>query len=373
MEYGQIKAELEKVKSGMTSPERISAYLKGEEVDHLPYNLMDVELPLAEILGYTTLEMNNDFDVFSEVVKQKELMLGIKGITVGLDLRSVGRALGTKLEFPERGIPHIKDHILKDYKDFSSLPEFNPYTNEFLKGKLELVKRIKDKFPDLPVATSTNGPLSVAQSIRPVEYILKDMRKDRENLHKLIELSLNCCIRWVEAFVKEFKTADYSFGDPIASGNLISKKMYDEYAFPYQERLVNAVYEITGNKPVCHICGKSSHLWDDIAKLNISGFSVDNIEDMALLKEKLGEKMLLIGNVAPVDVMQLGSVDDVIEAVKSCIMKAGDSPKGYLLYTGCDVPLNAPLENMHAYIYAVKKFGKNARIGSFPEGIKEYI
>jgi|GEM_PF-2825615 hypothetical protein len=54
-------------------------------------------------------------------------------------------------------------------------------------------------------------------------------------------------------------------------------------------------------------------------------------------------------------------------------MKAGDSPKGYLLHTGCDVPLNAPLENMHAYIYAVKKFGKNARIGSFPEGIKEYI
>ena len=373
MEYEQIKKELAGMKSEMTSVERMNAYLKGEEVDHLPYNLMDVELPLAEILGYTTLQLNNDFDVFAEVVKQKELMLGIKGVSVGLDLRSIGRALGTTLQFPERGIPCIKDHILKDYKDFDKLEEFDPYKNEFLKGKLEFAKRLKDKFPDLPISTSTNGPLSVAQSIRPVEFILKDMRKNKENLHKLIEISLECCIKWVEAFSKEFGSVSFSFGDPVASGALIGKKMYDEYAFPYEERLVNAVYEITGNKPVCHICGKSNHLWEDIGKLNISGYSVDNVEDIEELKKALGDKMLIIGNIAPVEVMNLGSVDDVIEAVKSCIIKAADSPNGYLIHTGCDVPIKTPLCNMEAYIYAVKKFGRNAKIGRLPEGIKEFV
>ena len=371
MEYEQIKKELSTMKSEMTSFERISAYLKGDEVDHLPYNLMDVELPLAEILGYTTLQLNNDFEVFAEVVKQKELMLGLKGISVGLDLRSVGRALGTKLQFPERGIPCIKEHVLKDYKDFDKLIEFDPYKNEFLKSRLELAKRIKDRYPDLPISTSTNGPLSAAQSIRPVELILKDMRKNKENLHKLIELALDCCIKWVEAFTKEFGSISFSFGDPVASGALISKKMYDEYAFPYQERLVNAVYEITGNKPVCHICGKSKELWEDLGRLNISGYSVDNVEDIGELKEVLGDKMLIIGNIAPVEVMNLGTVDDVIEAVKTCIIKAADSPKGYLLHTGCDVPIKTPLSNLEAYIYAVKKYGRNARIGRLPEGIKD--
>ena len=371
MEYEQIKKELSTMKSEMTSVERISAYLKGDEVDHLPYNLMDVELPLAEILGYTTLQLNNDFEVFAEVVKQKELMLGLKGISVGLDLRSVGRALGTKLQFPERGIPCIKEHVLKDYKDFDKLIEFDPYKNEFLKSRLELAKRIKDRYPDLPISTSTNGPLSAAQSIRPVELILKDMRKNKENLHKLIELALDCCIKWVEAFTKEFGSISFSFGDPVASGALISKKMYDEYAFPYQERLVNAVYEITGNKPVCHICGKSKELWEDLGRLNISGYSVDNVEDIGELKEVLGDKMLIIGNIAPVEVMNLGTVDDVIEAVKNCIIKAADSPKGYLLHTGCDVPIKTPLSNLEAYIYAVKKYGRNARIGRLPEGITD--
>ena len=255
--------------------------------------------------------------------------------------------------------------------DFDKLIEFDPYKNEFLKSRLELAKRIKDRYPDLPISTSTNGPLSAAQSIRPVELILKDMRKNKENLHRLIELALDCCIKWVEAFTKEFGSISFSFGDPVASSSLISKKMYDEYAFPYQARLVNAVYEITGNKPVCHICGKSKELWEDLGRLNISGYSVDNVEDIGELKEVLGDKMLIIGNIAPVEVMNLGTVDDVIEAVKNCIIKAADSPKGYLLHTGCDVPIKTPLSNLEAYIYAVKKYGRNARIGRLPEGIKD--
>ena len=55
-----------------------------------------------------TLQLNNDFGVFAEVVKQRELIFGLNGILVGLDLRSVGRAIGTTLQFPERGISCIK-------------------------------------------------------------------------------------------------------------------------------------------------------------------------------------------------------------------------------------------------------------------------
>lgn len=64
--------------------------------------------------------------MFAEVVKQRELIFGLNGILVG---RSVERALGTTLQFPERGISCIKEHILKDYKDFDKLIEFDPYKN----------------------------------------------------------------------------------------------------------------------------------------------------------------------------------------------------------------------------------------------------
>ena len=69
------------------------------------------------------------FKVFAEVVKQRELMFGLKGILIGLDLRTVERALGTTLQFPERGIPCIKEQVLKDYKDFDKLIEFDPHKN----------------------------------------------------------------------------------------------------------------------------------------------------------------------------------------------------------------------------------------------------
>ena len=69
------------------------------------------------------------FKVFAEVVKQRELMFGLKGILIGLDLRTVERALGTTLQFPERCISCIKEQVLKDYKDFDKLIEFDPHKN----------------------------------------------------------------------------------------------------------------------------------------------------------------------------------------------------------------------------------------------------
>ncbi len=354
----------------MDSAERMSAYMAGEEVDFLPYNLMDVELPLADILGYTTLEWSNDFEIFAELIRQKELKLGIKGASIGLDLRAVGTALGTELSYPERGIPCIKKHILQDYKDLDRLPPFSPKKNPFLQKKLETARRLKERFPDLPISTSTNGPLSAAQSIRPAELILTDMRRNKAELHRLLHFTLDCCLEWVRCFTEAFGPVSFSFGDPLASGNLISKKLYDEFALPYQKKLIEGVIAITGIKPVCHICGKSRHLWEDIADMPLTGFSVDNIEDIAQLKEVLGDKMLIIGNVSPTEVLRFGQPEDVVEAVKSCIAKAADSPKGYLLHTGCDVPLYTSLENMYAYIYAVRTYGRNARMGRLPEGMQ---
>ena len=81
--------------------------------------------------------------------------------------------------------------------------------------------------------------------------------------------------------------------------------------------------------------------------------------------------MAVIGNVPPVDVFRMGTIDDVIESVKSCISKAGNSPNGYIVSSGCDVPFGTPMENLYAYVYAVRKYGRGAVMGKMPEGMKD--
>lgn len=43
-----------------------------------------------------------------------------------------------------------------------------------------------------------------------------------------------------------------------------------------------------------------------------------------------------------------------IDYVKDC----QDSPCGYIVSTGCDIPLNSPMENVYAFMDGVRKFVK---------------
>ncbi|MPM76212.1 hypothetical protein SDC9_123209 [bioreactor metagenome] len=72
----------------------------------------------------------------------------------------------------------------------------------------------------------------------------------------------------------------------------------------------------------------------------------------------MGDRLPIVGNVDPVEIMMLGSVEDVYAGVKKCIEEAYDSPKGYLLSTGCGIPINSPIENIDAFMGAARKYGK---------------
>ena len=61
-----------------------------------------------------------------------------------------------------------------------------------------------------------------------------------------------------------------------------------------------------------------------------------------------------------------GSIDTVIEAVRQTIAEGIDSPAGYMLMTGCQLPIGTPKENIDAYIYAARKYGAGARKGQTP-------
>ena len=67
--------------------------------------------------------------------------------------------------------------------------------------------------------------------------------------------------------------------------------------------------------------------------------------------------------------MRNGSIDDVIESVKTCIKKGADCKHGYICATGCGTGPGTPKENIDAFVYAVRKYSKDAKLGEMPEAI----
>ena len=177
-------------------------------------------------------------------------------------------------------------------------------------------------------------------------------------------------LEWSRAFTEEFGAGTVSIADPVTCTDILSLNQFEEFSFPELKRLVTGIKNITGLKPSLHICGHTKGIWEDLKELEISSFSVDNCEDLAEVRRVLGETMTIVGNVPPVDILKFGSIDDVIKSVKDCIQKCAASPKGYILSTGCSVVIGTPKENLEAYIYAARAYGRGAKIGEMPLGMK---
>lgn len=371
MDYTELKKLMSSQKEEMTSMERIKAYNEGKEVDYIPFVLQAPDFAMANIFGYTTMQYNKDLDIRIKIIEQMRSRFGIDSLPVGLGLRTLGASFGTKLFVPENGIDYVEKHLLNDYSDLDKIEDIDPRKNPILSSILETAKILRDKFPDMNITTRSAGPITTAISMIPVERLLKDTRKNPEGVHKLLDFSTRNTLKWYKVFEEEIGKVGTNFSDPVTCMNVISKSQFDEFSLPYIKQLIDGIDKIMGKKPGSHICGKTNKIWSDLADAGLFSFSVDNCESLQEIKEIVGDRMQIAGNVPPVDVMLYGSIDDVINSCIKCLNDCSDSPSGFILATGCQLPIGTPEQNVDAFIYAARKYGKLAKIGQKPKGLEE--
>lgn len=339
----------------MTSKERREAYFRGEEVDRLPCAIM-FEETAAVYAGINVEEYYFDSNKMLEAEKFIVREFGAESCGINVTLRGLGEALGSKMGYSDSRASFLIDPVLKDYKMLDNMDVVNPYKDGRLPITLKALGKIKKELGnEASVGSGVSGPVSAASAIRGTENLMRDFIQNKEGVHKLLNFIVECNLAYVEAVYREHGLM-CGIGDPISCANLISPKQFREFSKPYLSKMIDGMYKITGEKPSLHICGKTKGIWNDLRDLNISAFSVDNCEDMEEVKNALGDKVCLVGNIDPVSIIRNGTVEDVYREVKSCIEKAADSPNGYIVGSGCDIPGGAPIENIKAVIEATKKY-----------------
>jgi len=200
------------------------------------------------------------------------------------------------------------------------------------------------------------GPFTTAAFLRGTENFLKDLTKNPEKAHRLLEISTESVIRYIDAVSDLGLSA--SIAEPIASSTMISSKRFREFAKPYLKKCMDRIIERCGSATTLHICGRTKSIWKDMIDVGIGNLSLDNVEDIGELKEEFGDKVCLIGNVDPVETIMRGTREDIYIESKECIKKAYDSPKGYILSTGCDVPIGTDPDKIIALMDAARIYGK---------------
>jgi uroporphyrinogen decarboxylase len=341
----------------MTPIERSIALSKGQSVDRLPCN-PNIANGTARIYGCKISDFNKSGKAIAQAQIASYRKFGMDGVRVFTDLYAWAETMGAKVLFPEDNTAELLKPAIDDVKDIDKIKISNPYKDGRLPVYIEAMKYLVDSIgKEVTCSGGIVGPFSNAFFLVGVEKMTKLFFTNPEEVHKLCELSLQTCIEYSKVVIS--LGCSITISEPLASCTIISPKFYEKFCQPYLKRLIEFIHS-QGKTCVLHICGKTEKIWPyiaDMSKIGVGGFSMDNIENLRKCKETLGGKMKIMGNVDPSNVMYAGTEKEVKNAVINCVLEGYDSPKGYVIMSGCSLPVETPLKNIQAMMDTVREIG----------------
>lgn len=342
----------------MTPIERKRALELNKPVDRLPIVLFD-NIFSCRLINQPYGVSESSADLIAKKLIASYRRFGHDAVSVVYGIHGLGQALGSTVINEENGPPSIKSYALQDLDELDSLPwEEGEFENDKLQQMLHdaCLKLSNEIGHEVETRFHICCPFTATAGIIEPEYLLRQTRKNPASIHQLLKTTTSSLKKIIDQFSK-IDSLFFSMSDPVASGSLVSPKVYKEFCLPYTQEIAQYIKE--KNKEVSmHICGNTRKIWEYINLIPIDSFSVDQIVDLAEAKSVIGDHCTLLGNVPPVEMFLQGTPSQITEVVKTSYEKAIDSPKGFQLAPGCDVPLDTPFENIDAYMAAGRKYGQ---------------
>ena len=363
---------MELIRTEMTPKERMTKYMAGEKVDRIPTILSSGETSPINY-GIQNKDYYFDSDLMVEVESRIAEDYGADNMGMGIGLRGIAEALGVPLAFPLNNVSHVDGPAITSYDELDGRKIVDIHKDGRLPILLEAFKKLQDKWGDTYIIdTGLGSCFTLAAFLVGTEKFLKDMIKRPEETEKLLQYANDNIVACCEQLYKETGIIS-SLAEPIIARNLLSPRLFKKYAVPYMGQLVKRLTDVYGEAPSLHVCGSTADRWEDFVNWGISAFSVDNCENMEDLKNQYGDKIAVVGNIDPVDLLRNGTTDDMKREVIRCLKEAGDTPKGFILMPGCTTPIGTPKDNVVAIMNYAAIYGKGAQKGKMPEGLAKVM
>lgn len=345
---------MRKTKDSMTPLERAQAIAKGQAVDRMPCN-PNLANGVARVLGCKISEFNTDANRLAQAQIAAYRRFGYDSVRIFTDLFPWAEAYGAKIKFPEDHTADLMEPAIKDIKDYKNLRTINPRTDGRLPVQLEAMKiLIHELGNELSPSAGIVGPFTNASFLLGAEKLLKSCRKNPEVVHYLCRVSTDMLKEYADAVIEIGLSPTIS--EPMSSCTVISPAIFREFSLPYLKELCDHI-KSKGKAVTMHICGQTSKIWEDLADMGIAALSIDNVASLTECKQLVGNRVKILGNVNPATTMYLGSPDEVKLASLKCIKEGYDSPKGYMLMSGCSLPVETPFESVDAMMDVVSELG----------------
>jgi len=253
-------------------------------------------------------------------------------------------AFGTKCRWSENNLP-FAEKIISDIKDVHELKKPNPQTDGLLPFVINRLKshqeQIEQSGHKIRFAVS-RGPLNIAT-------FLMGIITNPDETDCLLSMITDFIIDWLQLQKQTFTSIDGIFIlDDIVG--FLGPDDFRKTALPHLKRIYtsfNAAVKFFHNDASGLVCAPS------LSEMEVNLFNFSPDHSLLQIKELTNNKVTLLGNIPPRDVLAAGTPDDISKHANSMLEPLEDKSR-IIVSCGGGMPPDVTTENINAVLQAVR-------------------
>ncbi len=279
-------------------------------------------------------------------------MTFLPGFYVEYGMTAEPSAFGAVTVWEECGTPSVRP-VMADISNVARLQVPDPRTDGLMPSVLNYYKHAEKTLAETGRhirMVSARGPFAIAGHLRGVTELMIDIKLNPKPARQLLDITTQTVIAWLKAQASVLAGVEgILVMDDIVG--FLSPDDYREFAHPLLTKIFAAFPDLV---KVYHNDARTDHILEGLAETGFHVFNFSYNHDIGDVKRRIGDKVRLLGNVPPLDVLVNGRPEEVAASAKACMEKTGG--EGIILSAGGCVSIGTPAGNIDALAAAAQQF-----------------
>jgi [methyl-Co(III) methanol-specific corrinoid protein]:coenzyme M methyltransferase len=320
-----------------------------------PFSVLSTIIaPALDARGLSFHEIHHDAQKMVAAASAAHELYGLASTTLPTDLIVEAEAFGAQVDFRE-DMPEAMWPFVPQAPFASPEEVVSPRGDFSRRGRIPLVcdalRALKQRLgSDIVIGAWIAGPFTLANYAVDFQALLPAVKQSPGDLERALDIFAEALVATAHAYQNagaDFITIHEMGGSP----GVLGPRAFAALVMPRLQRIIAALSAPT----VLSVCGNTNNAIDLLAQAGASALHLDHKNDLARSRARLGNDVVLFGNLDPVAEIAHGNAATIRAAVERAANAGADA-----VLPGCDLYLSTRAENMRLWIEAVRGLSKEA-------------
>jgi len=332
----------------LKAADRVRAVIDYQRVDR-PAVAPELIAVTATLCGVRVIDYVRDGAIIAECQLAAAEQTGSDVLFAASDLCVEAEALGCRVHFTQDNYPHIAAPVIDSISGMAQLSIPDPASAGRMPQTLRAVELLSASAGGRLVMGNAVGPITMASRIMDIEKMLYMIVDHPDQFRQIMEFCTRVSIRFIEAIIQAGAGGILIF-DPSASPSLLPARIFREFVVEPVREIMTAAKTL--NPAVVTWYSVAGPVQTNPAIMTSIAADVTTVDYPVPLQTAMEYSgyTVINGNIKPSLFLE-GNPDQVYSEAM-LLLEETRLTERFILGSGCEIPLNSPLENIRALRHA---------------------